>query len=368
MIFESSLFLIQLLTWFDQNRRDLPWRAPRNAAPGLRLDPYLVFVSEAMLQQTQVSTVVPYFNRFRSAFPTIEALANATEQKVLRMWQGLGYYSRARNLQKAAKKILEEFGGVVPDSVEDLLKLPGVGRYTAGAIASIAYDRRAPVLDGNVARVLCRIDRVESDPRETATREKLWQRAAQILPNQGERVGDFNSALMELGATVCTPRNPQCLICPVRDFCRAFADGVQDRIPAPRKAKQTPLEKRWTFCIRHRDRYLIEQRPSTGRWAGMWQFITIQANGTKPTASLLKRTFGLSASPLQRAGQLSHTLTHRRYHFDVFSCQATDRNVFKADHSRKWVRLSDLDHYPLPRPHLKVLEMLKFPPGKAVTA
>src|SRR5207248_10684712 len=183
--------------------------------------------------------------------------------------------------------------------VDALLTLPGVGRYTAGAIASIAFDRPAAILDGNVARVLCRIDRIESDPREPGTREKLWQRAAQILPNEGERVGDFNSALMELGATVCTPRNPQCLICPVRQFCRACADGVQDRIPAPRKAKKTPLEKRWTFCILHRGRYLIEQRPSTGRWAGMWQFTTIEANGTKPTPSLLKRTFGLSACVLQ---------------------------------------------------------------------
>ena len=364
MIFDSSLFFSRLLTWFEQNRRHLPWRAPRNVPPGFRLDPYLVFVSEAMLQQTQVTTVVPYFNRFCSAFPTIEALANATEQQVLRMWQGLGYYSRARNLRKSAKKIVEEFAGRVPDSVEALLTLPGVGRYTAGAIASIAYDRKAPILDGNVARLLCRIDRIESDPREPATREKLWQRAAQILPNQGARVGDFNSALMELGATVCTPRNPQCLICPVRDMCRAFADGVQDRIPAPRKTRQTPLEKRWTFCVRHGNHYLIEQRPSTGRWAGMWQFITIQANGTKPTPALLKRAFGLSASPLQRAGHLAHSLTHRRYHFHVFTCQSTDRKVLKSDRSRKWIRLSDLDQYPLPRPHLKVLEMLNSPARK----
>ena len=241
MIFQKSQFLSLLLQWFDRSRRDLPWRLPRDAAPGTRLDPYHVFVSEAMLQQTQVSTVVPYFNRFTSAFPTIRDLANAQLTQVLRLWQGLGYYSRARNLHNAAKQIVAEFDAIVPASVDTLLSLPGIGRYTAGAIASIAYNQRAPILDGNVARVLCRLDAIESDPREPATRNALWARAEEILPDKSDRVGDFNSAFMELGATVCTPRNPQCLICPVRKFCRAYEMGIQDRIPAPAR----PRRPRW---------------------------------------------------------------------------------------------------------------------------
>jgi A/G-specific adenine glycosylase len=181
------------------------------------LDPYHVLISETMLQQTQVATVIPYFHRFITKFPTIADLAAADQQEILKLWQGLGYYSRARNLRSAAQMILKDFAGQLPSEVDHLLKLPGVGRYSAGAIASIAFERRAPILDGNVARVLCRIDKIETDPRDRATNAHLWKRAEEILPKK--QIGDFNSALMELGATVCTPRNPQCLICPVQKHC-----------------------------------------------------------------------------------------------------------------------------------------------------
>ena len=312
-----------------------------------------------MLQQTQVSTVVPYFNRFTQAFPSIESLAKADPQHVLRLWQGLGYYSRARNLQNASRKVLSNFAGAIPDTVDELLTLPGIGRYTAGAIASIAFERRAPILDGNVARVLCRLDRIESDPREPATRDRLWQRAEEILPPEGQRIGDFNSALMELGATVCTPRNPQCLLCPVNQFCKAYTEGVQDRIPIPKKSKQTPLEKRWTFCIHRRGKYLIEQRPATGRWAGMWQFVTVEACAKRPTPAILEREINVKSGPFKRAGSVKHALTHRRYHFDVYCCESSDGKCLKNDRRRAWVRLSQLDEYPLPRPHLKIAEMLR---------
>lgn len=363
MIFNARNFSLQLLNWFDQSRRDLPWRLPRNAPQHGRLDPYFVLVSEAMLQQTQVSTVVPYFNRFTTALPTIQLLAGADEQVVLRLWQGLGYYSRARNLHAAARKIVSDFGGLVPDTLESLRLLPGVGRYTAGAIASIAYNRRAPILDGNVARVLCRIDRIESDSRERMTLAILWARAEQILPRAGGRIGDFNSALMELGAMICTPRNPQCLVCPVNTSCQAYAAGVQDRIPPPRKAKQSPLLKRWTFCIRERvangDRYLIEQRPATGRWAGMWQFLTIAPTTKTPTPAALETTSGLRVDSLHRLATLTHTLTHRQYHFTVYTCEMIGGAIMKTDLPRRWIHLSELDQYPLTGPHVKIAQMLK---------
>src|SRR5688572_3923564 len=210
MLGTSASFARRLLAWYDRHRRDLPWRPdPKTGRPAP--EPYHVLVSEAMLQQTQVATVIPYYHRFLARFPTVSDLANAPEQDVLRGWQGLGYYSRARNLQAAARAIVNEHGGELPRTIEDLLALPGVGRYTAGAVASIAFDVKAPIVDGNVARVLCRVDRIETDPRDRTTQQLLWRRAEEVLPKK--RVGDFNSALMELGATVCTPKSPQCLIC-----------------------------------------------------------------------------------------------------------------------------------------------------------
>ncbi|HWE04217.1 MAG TPA: A/G-specific adenine glycosylase [Tepidisphaeraceae bacterium] len=344
-------FTRRLLRWYDRARRSLPWRVEigSRSLP----DPYLVLISETMLQQTQVATVIPYFHRFLLQFPTLAALAQADEQQVLRSWQGLGYYSRARNLQAAAKLILRDHGGELPRSIDILQTLPGVGRYTAGAISSLAYDRRAPILDGNVQRVLCRLDLIQTDPRDPKTREQLWKRAEEILPHK--RLGDFNSALMELGATVCTPRSPQCLLCPVREHCRAFAAGLQEKIPAPRTAKQTPLLLRRTYCIRHGDRWLIEQRPPTGRWAGMWQFITI------PAEADLTKSIGPLASTTtpEKVMSISHTLTHRRYQFEVFICDWREATTVTGVPSRRWMTLNEMDHIPLPRPHVKIAQILR---------
>jgi A/G-specific adenine glycosylase len=353
---EATQFRLRLLRWYDRHRRDLPWRVSTVTRATRRIqglpDSYHVLVSEAMLQQTQVAAVVPYFVRFLQKFPTLRRLAQSEEQDVLRLWQGLGYYSRARNLRAAAQKIMAEHEGQIPRDVEALRKLPGVGRYTAGAIASIAFDQRAPILDGNVARVLCRLDRIETDPRESETQKTLWRRAEEVLP--ARRCGDFNSAMMELGATVCTPRAPKCLLCPLREHCEAFAAGVQELIPLARKREQTPLLKRNVYCICRNGHYLIEQRPAKGRWAGMWQFVTLDA-GVKPAA--LRREVALDMSAAKRLGRITHGLTHRRYEFDVFACEV---NRDGHDPSpRRWVTLEQLDAYPLPRPHVKVAAMLR---------
>lgn len=365
MFGSATTFARRLLSWYDRHRRDLPWRPC--ARTGRDPQPYHVLVSEAMLQQTQVATVIPYYNRFVDRFPTVGALAAAAEQDVLRLWQGLGYYSRARNLQAAARAVVNDLGGELPRGVEGLLALPGVGRYTAGAVASIAFGTRAPIVDGNVARVLCRIDRIETDPRGREAQQLLWRRAEEILPKR--RVGDFNSALMELGATVCTPRSPQCLMCPVREHCAAFEAGVQERIPAPRKAKPIPLLRRSTFCIRRKAgeaaaaEWLIEQRPAKGRWAGMWQFVTVEAsdeNGSTPLARLPVRV----SSPLRKLGVVTHGLTHRRYEFDVYACDAAEGELDggnaadSATPPRRWSTLAGLSDYPLPRPHVKIADML----------
>jgi A/G-specific adenine glycosylase len=350
MLLELAEFRRRLLLWYRAHRRDLPWRTPkvRPAIGAAGLDPYHVLVSEAMLQQTQVATVVPYFKRFVARFPTLAALAGANEEEVLRLWQGLGYYSRARNLRRCAIAVLNEHAGQLPSDVAELLKLPGVGRYTAGAIASIVFGKRSPILDGNVARVLCRIDKITADPREKLTTELLWTRAAELMPRSGS-MGDFNSALMELGATVCTPRNPQCLICPVQKHCEAFAAGVQESIPLPKKSKPTPLLKRWTYCIRRTDeggdRWLIEQRPARGRWAAMWQFVTRE----RDDVSLLP----LRVRFARNLATIQHALTHRQYRFDAIVCDAAD-----ASAEGTWVTLEELERYPMPRPHVKLAAML----------
>ena len=328
-------FRAALLAWYESAARDLPWR-------GAGRTPWRVLVSEAMLQQTQVKTVLPYFARFVERFPTVESLAAADEEDVLRLWQGLGYYSRARNLQKAARAIVEQHGGEVPRTVEQLLNLPGVGRYTAGAVASIAFDVPAPILDGNVIRVLCRLDKIEADPRATATQRRLWDRAAEVV--DPTRPGDFNSAMMELGATICTPRSPQCLICPVAEFCEARAAGVQDRIPPPTKAVETPLVERDVYRIADADgRLLVERRPATGRWAGLWQFVTRPPLDPPP----------VETTPPRPAGEVRHGLSHRRYVFRVFDCE-TDA---AAPPPLRFVTPGELADLPMGRPQRRIVSL-----------
>jgi len=344
-----SSFQTRLLSWYARCRRDLPWRTKNGETPNA----YHVLVSETMLQQTQVATVVPYFLRFIQRLPTLAALASAGEQEILRLWQGLGYYSRARNLHATAKIVTNKFSGQLPSTVEELLSLPGIGRYTAGAIASIAFNTVAPILDGNVARVLCRLDGIEEDPRSANVRNQLWQRAQDILPRQN--VGDFNSALMELGATTCTPKSAKCLLCPVRQHCQAQAAGIQDRIPISAAPKERPLERRWTFCVHCDDRWLIEQRPSSGRWAAMWQFITTTA-GNQPTPRFLRENIGLPVTRLCSIGQIKHDLTHRRYLFNVFRCET--RTARSNGDGRVWASLAQLSDYPMSRPQQRIAALL----------
>jgi len=223
----------QLLSWYHRNKRDLPWRKTR--------DPYRILVSEIMLQQTQVATVIPYYLRFIRTFPTVSSLARAPLQNILKLWEGLGYYSRARNLHRAAQAIHKQWNDQVPSTVAGLSSLPGIGRYTAGAVASIAFGVNAPVLDGNVRRVLCRIFAIRKDPRDAVVQDRLWRLAEELLP--ARNVGDFNQGLMELGATVCLPRTPSCSVCPVREYCRAHRLGIQNRLPVRIEGRAIPHHK-----------------------------------------------------------------------------------------------------------------------------
>jgi A/G-specific adenine glycosylase len=288
-----------LTSWFRAAQRDLPWRRTR--------DPYAIWVSEIMLQQTRVETVIPYYHRFLDRFPDVTSLAAAPLEDVLAAWSGLGYYRRARHLAAGAREVMERYGGKVPDAPVDLLSLSGVGRYTAGAIASIAFDVQAPLVDGNVARVLARVFGIEEPVDAPRTVNKLYELAASLVPR--ERPGDFNQALMELGATVCTPA-PRCAFCPLTARCVALASGRERELPVSLKKKISPRLELTAALSEAEGRVLLGKRPKTGIFADMWEPPLVEARGSR--ARELFAEAGIVIAARARAiGEHTHVLTHR---------------------------------------------------------
>jgi A/G-specific adenine glycosylase len=253
----------RLLNWFEAHARDLPWRRTR--------DLYAIWISEIMLQQTQVATVVPYWQRFLARFPDVASLAAADEQEVLRLWEGLGYYRRARLLHAAARQIVEQHGGQFPTTFDAVRKLPGIGRYTAGAILSIGLDQRLPVLEANTTRVLCRLAALEADPRSTTAQNQLWALAEVLLP--ARRCGAVNQALMELGSTLCTPAHPDCLRCPLAGTCLARQRGIANQLPRQVKQKRYENVTEVAIAVRRRRDVLLRRCVAGERWAGLWDFL-----------------------------------------------------------------------------------------------
>lgn len=298
-----------LLAWYRRSHRDLPWRRTRN--------PYAILVSEIMLQQTQVKTVIPYFLRWLKRFPNVRALAAASERDVLKSWEGLGYYRRARLLHAAARRIVERHAGHFPESVEAIAALPGVGRYTLGAVGSIAFGLRLPVLDGNVIRVLCRWYGIDDDTRKTVTRKRLWALAEGLLPPEDGQAGDFNQAMMELGATVCLPRKPMCLICPVRKGCRAFKTGEQEVLPRAATRRATVREFEYAGLVMKRGRVLLCQRAGGQRMEALWQFPSVvMSRRTRGWVEEWNRTFGLFETR-EEIHSLNYSVTHHRIHLTL---------------------------------------------------
>lgn len=284
-----------LLEWYRHGHRDLPWRRTR--------DPYRVWISEIMCQQTQVDTVAPRYERFVERFPTVRDLAAVREEEVCEEWAGLGYYSRARNLHRAARLVVAELDGHMPGSAAELRRLPGIGRYTAGAIASIAHGERAAVVDGNVGRVLSRMFELAEVPTSPAGQKQLWSIAERLVP--AEHPGDFNQALMELGATVCTPRAPRCLICPARAWCGAHREGTVERYPTPKpRAKRKELRVAFAWVEPDDGGLWLSQRGLEGLWAGLWELPSAETPTALATLLGLRRL----AKPLAR---VEHTLSHR---------------------------------------------------------
>lgn len=390
----------RLLEWYAQNARDLPWRRTK--------DPYRIWVSEIMLQQTQVATVIPYYNRWLERFPDIQSLADAPLEEVLKFWAGLGYYRRVRMIHQAAKTVVEKYGGKFPRTVEELLKLPGIGRYTAGAIASIAFGEPAPILDGNVKRIFARIfamkeaiDTPKGEKRlwglaEKLVRSKVWGvgRTISLLPTPYPPTrfspGDFNQALMELGAAVCLPEKPHCNACPVKSFCRAFKRGRATEFPIKKLKEIAEKLQTAALVLRMNGNVLIQKQPEDGRWGGLWMFP--HWPDKKAMMAGLKMLVGSGGWGVRRKNRptpysllpthlmtVHHGFTKYRIELKVYEQALREKGgqegrrrgkkgtslltplspfIPSTPLIQKWVCLHDLSGYPFPSPHKKIVEKL----------
>lgn len=338
----------KLLAWFDRHARPLPWRLDR--------DPYRIWLSEVMLQQTTVAAVAPRFERFLKRFPTIHALAAADEQEVLKEWEGLGYYTRARNLHAAARVLLTEHGGAIPDDVEAVARLPGVGRYILGAVLSQAFDRRLPIVEANTTRVLCRLFGQTRDPKSPPVRNWLWESASSVLP--GRRIGDFNQALMELGAVVCTLGRPNCAGCPLRAECVARKRRATGAIPrkSPRRAHVAVRET--CVVVRRAGRVLLARRPAGGRWPNMWEFplVVLKVNESHVSAARrLVASLGVSAELGEKLATVRYGMTRFRMTMVCLEARASAAR-FRSEYYEegRWVRPTELERFPLSSPQRKL--------------
>lgn len=320
--------MTKLLQWYDRNKRPLPWRVKKP-------NPYHVWLSEIMLQQTQVETALPYYHRFLKNFPTVAKMAQAPVEEVLKLWSGLGYYSRARNLHRAAVMIVQEQNGIFPKTKTEWLELPGIGQYTAGAIASIAFNERVPVVDGNVIRVLTRLFALKGDPKKAPLKEKLWRLAASLVPQ--ERPGDFNQALMELGAMVCSPKQPNCGACPLKKSCKAHQQDKIGSYPTPQKKIATQKVFLIASLIEKNGLFLLAKRNGDKHLQSMWEFPQVRPKEMRVVAKQLKKLPAVRHSIMNQSIRLTPYL----YSFVGGNPESSDRYV-----AYRWIKLPELKKYP----------------------
>ncbi|QDS97502.1 A/G-specific adenine glycosylase [Adhaeretor mobilis] len=340
----KQTFRRKLLAWYAKHERDLPWRRSS--------DPYRVWVSEVMLQQTQVETVKAYFQRFMKAFPTVRKLAAADEQQVLLLWEGLGYYRRARGLHAAAKVIVEEHGGKFPSDVHTLMKLPGIGRYTAGAIVSIAFDKPAPILEANTIRLFARLVGYREDPTKSAGQKVLWATAEKLLPKKN--VARFNQALMELGSLVCKPAMPMCSECPAKSVCETNRLGLQAEIPASKKKQKFTDVREAAVVVRKKNQLLVRQCAEGERWAGLWDFprFEVDAEGPlfvhKELATKVADQTGIVIGNAQLMKTLKHGVTRFRITLDCYDAEFKSGRVRSSKAKPvRWIDAKELAELPL---------------------
>jgi len=343
-----------LLAWYDQNKRQMPWR---NCG-----DPYKIWLSEIMLQQTRVDQATPYFNRFIEKFPTVYDLAEADQQDVLKVWEGLGYYSRARHLHAAAQLVVEEFDGNVPDTWDEITELKGVGPYTASAILSIAFQKKYAVVDGNVIRVLSRYLGIEDDVRATKTKNAIQEAADELIPE--ERPGDFNQAVMELGATVCTPSNPECEKCPLQAGCVAYKTVKTDEIPYKSPTRKRPHHQIGVGIIMNeKEEVLIALRPEDAMLGGMWEFPGgKQEEGEEMEQTVmreLKEELSVDVSIIKPFMKLDHAYSHFKITLHAYLCELkSGAPEPKSSQEIRWITINELENYPFPKANRKLTEKL----------
>ncbi|HEY69820.1 MAG TPA: A/G-specific adenine glycosylase [Anaerolineae bacterium] len=332
----------KLLVWYEEHARDLPWRKTR--------DPYAIWIAEVMLQQTRVETVIPYYERWMASFPTIEALADAPREQVLAHWEGLGYYRRAHHLHQAAQRVVEDHGGLLPSDLKDLEKLPGIGRYTAAAVAAIAYDHDVLALDGNLRRVLARLIDLEIDAKSSEGERRIREAGMAALPER--QAGIFNQALMDLSSQLCRPRAPRCSECPLEAACLANQHGVQEQRPV--RASRKPLPHLTAAVgVLHRDgKVLIGRRPEGGVLAGLWQFPGGRLEPGESLEACLRREWveelGVQIEPTEKIGVYDHAHTNFRITVHAFTCRLLQGEPQALDHTEiRWVEISHLGDYPM---------------------
>jgi A/G-specific adenine glycosylase len=338
----------QLLAWYDRAGRELPWRKTRDA--------YRIWLAEIMLQQTTVATVVEYYQRFLQQFPTLEHLAAAPLEQVIDLWAGLGYYARARNLHATAQKLVAEYGGVFPASPPELMRLPGIGRSTAGAIVALAFDQRAAILDGNVRRILCRLFALQEPPRSTPAEKKLWAWAEALTPWQ--RVHDYTQAIMDLGALVCTPSAPKCEDCPLAPLCRALSLGLTRQLPLKMAGKKGPLRRQLALLLVAGESCLVRRRPPTGLLGGLWEFPTLEAAGQPPAAAICALLAGqMTFETPELLGGANHTYSHFQLEIDFYRVEVEPQAQI-AESGDCWLPLNQLSHLALHGAHKKLLPLI----------
>ena len=340
----TDSFSSRLLRWYDrEGRKDLPWQ--------IKSTPYRVWVSEIMLQQTRVQTVIPYFERFVKQFPDVTQLADAGRDAVLQQWAGLGYYARARNLHRAAVRMCEQFNGQVPQRYEELITLPGIGRSTAGAILALCFEQALPILDGNVKRVLARHRDIAGVPSNAATAKKLWALSQSLLPSRG--IADYTQAIMDLGATICTRRNPHCADCPLSQDCKALIHDRVEQRPAtrPRRAKAT--RSTVMLLVTHNDSVLLIKRPANGVWGGLLSLPEVKHVGEATPWCL--RKFGIREQAV-RWDKLTHEFTHFKLRIQpvAIECRNMPRQVMERE-DFVWCKIRDADRAAIPAPVKKLL-------------
>ncbi|GAB3042493.1 A/G-specific adenine glycosylase [Virgibacillus ainsalahensis] len=347
--FNTLEFQQDLLNWYDENKRKLPWRETS--------DPYKVWVSEIMLQQTKVDTVIPYFHRFMEKFPDVYKLAEADPQDVLKAWEGLGYYSRARNLQNAVREVVDTYGGEVPSNPKELGSLKGVGPYTKGAILSIAYNQPEPAVDGNVMRVFSRVLKIEEDIAQQRTKKLFESYLREIIPE--EDPSSFNQAIMDLGASICTPKSPACLFCPVQNHCSAFAVGMEEKLPVKKKAKKQKTITYVALLIKNnKNQCVIEKRADKGLLANLWQFpmVPIKEVGWDHVGNWVYDEYGLDIKIKQRKGDLKHVFSHIIWELEIYEAETMQFDT--QDERLSFVDMDELQIYPFPVSHQKMMKYL----------